>query len=311
MTGLFDILIADDDPDLRDILRSVVEPAGFNVSEASDGKMALEMIRKNPPDLVLLDYSMPEMTGLEVCEHLRQDVLLRHIPVIMLTGRSEIQDKVEGLNAGVDDYLIKPFEPTELLARVRMIMRRTTQRLEANPLTHLPGNNSILHELEKRLAEGQPIAICYVDLDRFKAFNDHYGFKRGDEIIELTARILLDDSKKEGNPGDFVGHIGGDDFITITHPDNVDKLCQAIIRDFDAAVAKYYNESDRKRGYIIHSNRKGHEDKIPLVAISIAVVTNEEKQFTHPGQIAEIGAELKAVAKRNEKSNYVRERRKT
>ena len=167
------ILIADDDPDLRDILRSILEPEGFAVSEAENGEQALQAVRANPPDLMILDYMMPVLTGPEVCQQVKQDLVLAHLPIIMLTGKSEVQDKVRGINAGADDYLIKPFEPQELLARVKMVLRRTTRDLEANPLTKLPGNITIQHELEHRLATGTPIAICYADLDRFKAFNDH------------------------------------------------------------------------------------------------------------------------------------------
>jgi len=162
------ILVADDDPDLRDILRSILEPAGFAVSEAMDGQSALHTIREQPPDLVIMDYLMPGLTGPEVCAELKQDVLLRHLPIIMLTGKSEVQDKVHGLGAGADDYLIKPFEPRELLARVQMVLRRTSQDLEANPLTRLPGNVTIQRELEHRLAAGGPIAVCYLDLNRFR-----------------------------------------------------------------------------------------------------------------------------------------------
>jgi PleD family two-component response regulator len=304
------ILVADDDPDLRDILRSILEPAGFAVSEAMDGRSALLTIRGQPPDLVILDYLMPGLTGPEVCAELKQDLLLRHLPIIMLTGKSDVQDKVHGINAGADDYLIKPFEPQELLARVKMVLRRTSQDLEANPLTRLPGNVTIQRELEHRLAAGGPLAVCYLDLNRFKAFNDHYGFKRGDEVIKRTAKILLEASRAEGSPNDFLGHIGGDDFILITTVDCASRLCEAIIRNFDAMVPALYDEADRTRGYMLHTDRKGQPVKTPLLSISIALVTNEERALSHPGQIAERGAELKAYAKTLERSVYVRERRK-
>ncbi|MBI2104849.1 MAG: response regulator [Candidatus Omnitrophica bacterium] len=303
------ILVADDDPDLRDILRSVLEPAGFSVTEAEDGAAALDAIRRRPPDLLILDYMMPQVTGPEVCRQLKQDTLLRHVPIIMLTGKSELQDKVDGIDAGADDYLIKPFEPAELLARVRMVLRRTITDLEANPLTRLPGNVSIQRELERRIASGGAYAVCYLDLDRFKAFNDHYGFKRGDEVIQRTAEILLKAVKAQGAPGDFVGHIGGDDFIAVTTRDRVDALCEAVIQAFDAMVPQLYDAEDRARGHLLHTDRKGQQVKVPPLSISIAVVTNEGGKVTHPGQIAKIGAELKAYAKQFDRSLYVKERR--
>ena len=305
------VLVADDDADLRDILRSVLEPAGFIVCEAPDGELAFRAIQQQPPDLVILDYMMPRLTGPQVCERLRHDLLLRHLPIIMLTGKSEVQDKVSGINAGADDYLVKPFEPKELLARVHMVLRRTSQGLEANPLTKLPGNVSIQQELERRLAAGEPMAVCYVDLNRFKAFNDHYGFQRGDEVITRTAAVLLEASKAHGSPTDFLGHIGGDDFILVTSAQCGTAVCEAIVRNFDAMAAQLYDEADRARGYLLHTDRKGRPVKVPLLSVAIALVTTEEQQLTHPGQIAALGAELKAYAKQFDRSAYVKERRKT
>jgi len=304
------VLVADDDPDLRDILRSILEPNTFEVLEASDGSTALEAAQRHRPDLVILDYMMPRLDGAEVCQALKQDLLLRHIPIIMLTGRSEIQDKVHGMDAGADDYLVKPFEPQELLARVRMVLRRTAQELEANPLTKLPGNVSIQKELETRLASGAPLAVCYCDLNQFKAFNDHYGFERGDQAIAHTATILLEAVRHHGNPTDFLGHIGGDDFVIVTTPDRAEPISERIIEQFDAAISQLYDEADRKRGYVLSKDRTGKLVKVGVLSISIAVVTNSEQPLTHVGQIAKIGAELKTLAKRIDKSAYVRERRK-
>ncbi len=303
------ILIADDDPDLRDILRSVLEPAGFSVAEASDGQIALENIRAKTPDLVILDYMMPNMTGPQVCEQLKQDTMLRHLPVIMLTGKSEVQDKVQGITAGADDYVIKPFDPAELLARVRMVLRRRAIDLDANPLTKLPGNVSIQRELERRIGGKESLAVCYIDLDRFKAFNDHYGFQRGDEVIKQTAQVLLESSKAYGSGNDFVGHIGGDDFLVMTKAEYGERLCEAIIKRFDAMALKLYDEADQKRGYLLHKDRKGQEVKVPLLSVSIALVSNATQTLTHPAQVATIGAELKAYAKQFDRSIYVKERR--
>ena len=304
------VVVADDDPDLRDILRSILEPQGFRVVEAPDGQAALDTVRSQHPDLLILDFNMPHLTGPEVCQVLKQDLLLRHLPIIMLTGRGELPDKVLGIEAGADDYVVKPFEPTELLARVRMVIRRTAQELEANPLTKLPGNVSIEKEIEMRLAAKKPLAVCYCDLDRFKAFNDHYGFERGDQAIKLTAQVLLEAVQRSGNLGDFVGHIGGDDFVVVTTPDRADAVCQAIIQQFDARIPKLYDEPDRIRHHLVHADRKGDLVMVGVMTISIAVVTNAKRTLTHLGQIAQIGAELKAYAKRFEKSLYVKDQRK-
>jgi diguanylate cyclase (GGDEF)-like protein len=227
----------------------------------------------------------------------------------MVTGKGDINDKVNGIDSGADDYIVKPFEPKELLARIRMILRRTARDLEANPLTRLPGNVSIITELQKRLDNKSVFCVCYIDLDKFKAFNDKYGFEHGDDVIRETARILIRAREELGNPEDFIGHIGGDDFVMVTTPAKADTLCQRIIDDFNKAAPGFYNEPDRKKGYILAKDRKGKEQKIKLLSVSIGVVSNEAREIMHVAQIGEIGAELKTLAKAQEKSNFVKDRR--
>lgn len=304
------ILVVDDEPDIRDVLKITLEAEKYEVIEAENGEEAIKIVSQKVPDLVLLDYKMPKMDGREVCRRIKKDILLRHLPIIMVTGKGEITDKVDGIDAGADDYIVKPFEPEELLAHIRMILRRTEIDLEANPLTRLPGNISILNDLNQRLASQNPFAVCYVDLDKFKAYNDTYGFEHGDNVIKETARILLRTVKEQGNPDDFVGHIGGDDFVVVTTIPAIDTLCPKIIKDFDKTIQGFYNETDWKNGYIIGHDRQGAERKFPLLSISIGVVTNELRKIDHVAQIGEIGAELKAYAKSLKKSNYVVDKRK-
>ncbi len=311
MTPPLTILVADDDADLRDILRSILEPKGFRVVDAADGRAALRTVQAQHPDLLILDYMMPQMDGPQVCRALKEDLLLRHIPIIMLTGKSEIHDKVFGMDAGADDYLVKPFEPEELLARVRTVIRRTSENLEANPLTKLPGNVSIQKTLESRLESRTPLAVCYCDLNRFKAFNDHYGFERGDQVIAHTAQLLLAAVQQYGNPKDFIGHIGGDDFVVITTPDRAELICQQFLRQFDTTTLQFYDEADRRQGYLLHTDRTSQTVKLGFISMAIAIVTNTERPLTHLGEIAKIGAELKMLAKQAGKSAYVSDRRKT
>jgi len=146
-------------------------------------------------------------------------------------------------------------------------------------------------------------------LDKFKSYNDKYGFEHGDEVIRETARLLIRATQECGNRDDFVGHIGGDDFVILTTSDKADGLCQKVILDFENLVSSFYNEKDRKNGYIIGKDRQGLEQKIPLLSISIGIVTNQYRKITHVAQIGEIGAELKAYAKSLERSNYVKDRR--
>lgn len=304
------ILLVDDDPDILDVLEITLSEEKYEILKAMDGKEALRIIKSKPLDLVLLDYSIPKINGRQVCLEVKKDILLRHLPIIMITGKGEISDKVGGIDAGADDYIVKPFEPKELLARIRMVLRRTEIDLEANPLTRLPGNISILNELSRRVENKALFAVCYLDLDKFKAYNDKYGFEHGDEVIRETARILIQATHETGNPDDFIGHIGGDDFVIVTTPNVVDNLCKRIIVDFEKTVPSFYNETDRKKGYIIGHDRRGREQKIPLLSISIGVVTNKFRKIEHVAQIGEIGAELKAYAKSLERSNYVKDKRK-
>lgn len=304
------ILIVDDDPDVLDVLQLTLPEEEYEVAEAHDGQEALEKVYERPPDLIILDYIMPKMNGREVCQKLKKDVLLRHMPIIMLTGKGDVKDKVEGLDAGADDYIVKPFEPEELLARIRMTLRRSQMDLDAAPLTRLPGNVSIFNEIEQRIKSGKKFAVGYVDLDKFKLFNDKYGFTWGDRTIQQTARVVIKAVEEKGAPEDFVGHIGGDDLVIVTEPTAIDAVCKQIIKEFDKAAPKLYPPEDLKRGYIVGKDRQGKTVKAELISISIGVVTNEHRNLTHVAEVAEIGAELKEYAKKQKGSNYVKDKRK-
>jgi len=164
------ILTVDDDPDILDVLELTLSEQ-YDVIQAPNGEEGLKMVRTTIPDLIICDYMMPVMNGREFCKALKKDVLLRHVPFIMLTGKGEVTDRIHGIEAGVDDYMVKPFSPDELMARIKMILRRTIQSLDASPLTHLPGNTSIMEELQACIAREKPFAIGYADLDKFKAYN--------------------------------------------------------------------------------------------------------------------------------------------
>ena len=303
------VLVVDDEPDIRDVLRITLEGEGYEIHEAANGQEAIAQLQKVSPQLILLDCKMPRMDGIEVCQILKKDILLQHLPVIMLTSKGDVTDKVTGLEAGADDYITKPFEPMELLVRVKMLLRRTARTLDANPLTKLPGNVSILEEIQARIDSGKPFAAYYIDLDKFKAFNDTYGFERGDEMIRSTARILLATMRDLGGAGDFLGHVGGDDFVMLTLPDAVDKICRNIVKEFAEMAPALYSEADRKRGYIEAKDRDGQIRRFGMTTISVAVVTNEQRKITRVAEVAQIGAELKEWAKIHGGNRWVKDRR--
>lgn len=299
------ILVVDDEPALREMLRDVLEMAGFEVVTAGNGAVALTTLRADLVDLMLLDCSMPVMDGYETLEQVRRDSLLGTLPVIMLTVLNTEQDEIKGLRLGIDDYITKPFKSSVLLARVNRVLARKQASISANPLTELAGNALIKAEAEKRLASGAPFALVYADLNNFKSFNDTYGFQRGDEIIKHTAGVLVRAVKAGGGRGDFVGHVGGDDFVLLTGMDRASGLCTAVIREFDATVPAYYDDGDRARGFIMALDRAHVMRKFPIITISLAVVSTRHQASQTYGALVETAATLKKQAKESPRSAWV------
>jgi PleD family two-component response regulator len=304
------ILLIDDDPLIRRIVTRTLTAKGYHVAEASSGAEGLALALKNPPDLILLDVMMPGLDGFEVCAVLRQNSLTANTPVLMLTALDQTDSKVRGLQAGADDYITKPFNLDELQMRIEAHLRRSERDLGANPLTILPGNIAIEHTLRQRLATAQPLAVLYIDLTNFKEYNDEYGWLKGDEIIKMLARQIIDATRKQGNSDDFIGHIGGDDFVVMSAPPRAEPIAQMIIPRFDVEILLFYPEEARARGYIETVDRRGNPFHAPIVSVAIAIVTNEPAQFHHPGQVAARSAELKKYVKSLPGSQYAFDRRR-
>jgi len=302
------ILIADDLPDLLQALKETLEREGFRVTAVGDGQAALDEIRRDPPDIAVLDFKMPKMSGFEVCAALREDPLLENLPVVILSASGTRDSKVQGLTLGADDFITKPVDIRELLARIRMILKRSRQGLDANPLTRLPGNLSIESRVERAFAEGRTFAVLYVDLNQFKAYNDAYGYDSGDRVIKALARVLVD-QLRNGGGADFVGHIGGDDFIVLSSPEKMETLAQRICDEFDAAVPGFYNEEDRKRGYLVSPDRQGNRREFPLLSVSVGICHNRDRALAGFAQVAQIGAEMKKKAKAKTGSAWAVDRR--
>lgn len=291
------ILIVDDNPDILDLLEITLQDE-FTLIKASCGNEALEKLKNEGPGLIVLDYILPDLEGPKVCKIIRKDPLFLHIPILMLTGKGEVEDKVDGLEAGADDYMLKPFEPQELIARIRMLLRRSAANLDANPLTRLPGNVSINKELMEKIQLKEKFATLYIDIDNFKAVNDYYGFEKGDNVIKETARILIDSIQKKGLTKDFVGHIGGDDFVIITVPEKAEEIATKIISDFDSISSSFFEQEDRLKGYIETKGRDNQIHKFGFPTISIGIVTTLNQNFTHTAQVNSLGAEVKSMAKK-------------
>ncbi|HOV26700.1 MAG TPA: response regulator [Pseudobacteroides sp.] len=301
------ILIVDDTELIVRIITDILVPAGYDVISANSGEEGIEMVRREKPDLVLLDIIMCGMDGLEVCKILRADESNNLMPIIILTAEDDEEQKLQGLELGADDYIKKPFNPRELVARVRNTLIRIDRNRWANPLTGLRGNLEIQSEITRRIFSKDSFIVVYADLDNFKAYNDVYGFASGDRAIKLTADIILDCIHAFGTPTDFVGHVGGDDFILIISPQYADLICESIIKRFDKKIVELYNMEDRNQGFISTANRHGQMREYPIMSISLAAVSNENRNLTSHVQVAEIAAELKKKAKLITGSAYIRD----
>lgn len=306
MTTPARILVADDDPALCLLLRETLQDAGYSVLIANNGDQLVRMAQDHVPDLLLVDLMMPLMDGFEAIRQLRNDTRTAHLPMIILTARSASAEVVTGFESGADDYIVKPYDIDVLLARIRSHLRRASQRPVRNPLTGLPGNVLLQAELERRLAGDQPFALIYIDLDNFKAFNDAYGFSRGDRAIRMLASVL----SEVAPPDDFLGHIGGDDFAILHYGGDAEGLCRKIIASFDVRVHELYDTVDLQRGFLRAVDRHGTSRQFGLLSLSISVVNSQGRQFSSVDEISKVAAELKGAAKSISGSSYVIDRRR-
>lgn len=305
------VLIVDDDADIRRFLGLTLRHDGFDVHEAVDAEDALDQARRIDPDVILLDVMMPGVDGYEVCRRLRSDPRTQETPVILLTAKGRAEDKIRGLDVGADDYVVKPFDPEELVARVNSVLRRSRALRDVSPLTGLPGNKRIDAELRKLVAEsGDGFAVLYADLDDFKVYNDHYGFMRGDEVLRYTAEALRAALEHHPSARNFLGHLGGDDFIAVTAPELVDDVCEEICRAFDEDVAGFYDDEDVERGYVEAVDRYGERRRVPPVSISIGVATTAHRDLQTQWEISAVATEMKHLAKGGKGSRFEVDRRR-
>jgi diguanylate cyclase (GGDEF)-like protein len=303
------VLVVDDDPFIARLLEIELRAVGYEVLLASDGQQALDAVAGSVPDLVLADVMMPNMDGFELTRRLRQDSRTATVSVILLTARGLSADKLEGFSVGADDYIVKPFDTPELLARIRGVLRRAKEMRAQSPLTGLPGNVRIESEIEERVTAGDTFAILYVDLDHFKSFNDHYGFMRGDQVIQWTARLLQDVALELGGASTFVGHVGGDDFVVVCGADLAERIAETVIARFDAKAADQYDDADRAVGHIEVTNRRGEIQRFPFLSISIGIASTARRSFSHYAEAVAVATEMKSFTKGTPGSSWAIDRR--
>jgi diguanylate cyclase (GGDEF)-like protein len=305
------LLIIDNDPSSVEEIKGFLDQAGgrFIFNRAESSLQAVDAIYSDPPDIILISQSLKGETWKDLCKTIKADTIFGYLPIVLILQPTQHDRPIDWEDVPADDYLEKPINPNELGTRISLNLMRTARVRDINPLTRLPGNYTIIKEIQERIDSGSLFTIGYVDLDNFKSFNDRYGFLRGDEVIKVTARLVTNSVRKLHTLDAFVGHIGGDDFVFIVPPDRLDDVCQEVIGNFDLIVGDFYDEGDRTRGYIESTNRKGQKEQFPIVPISIAVVTNEYRPIKHIGEVSSIAAEVKNRVKSMPGSNYVKDLR--
>jgi diguanylate cyclase (GGDEF)-like protein len=303
------VLVAEDDAATGTMIDLALQEAGYDCVVAADGRTALELARRSRPDLVVLDVGMPILSGDEVHRELRRDPRTRFIPVVFVTAKRTTAEMAARLRNGADDFVAKPFDIDELVARIASALRRAAELRSLNPLSGLPGNLTIALEIDARLAEGTDVACLYVDVDHFKDFNDHHGFARGDHLIAHVAELLSQTVNELGDDA-FVGHVGGDDFVLLAPGRHAEALAREIVTRFDASIPALYDAEDRARGYVEATDRRGRTRRVPFVTVSIGVVPLRPERFAGATEVARAAAEMKEVAKRRSGSGYAVDRRR-
>ncbi len=279
----------------------------WNVYEK--GGNALEEVMINPPDVLLTGLKLPDMLGTELVACLKGENVYSTIPTVLCLESSEFPYNFEP-SFVPDDFVVFPQDLPTLKARIEMALMRAQRNADCNPLTHLPGNTSIINYFQYHIKNKTDFAMGYCDLDYFKSFNDAYGFSRGDEVLLMTARIILNTARRISPDNFFVGHIGGDDFLFALRPELAEEACKNIISSFDTIVPQFYDAKDREKGCLKSIDRRGNECVFPIMAISIGVVFNVNGNLTHYNQASEIAMELKKKAKATEHSHYILDRRR-
>lgn len=245
---------------------------------------------------------------IEMVKLIKRNTFLAAIPVVLIHANPDENIVIAAYQVGAEDFIYGDWKEKLIEVRISKIIERSRRDMSINPSTHLPGPAIIEHELKEQITQRAEFAVCYADLDNFKAYNDYYGYYFGDKIIRLTAKIIKDivfDVCREG----FVGHIAGDDFIFIIPKGNIEFICKNIIKTFDSLIPTKYKADDIRRGYITTLNRSGKKENFPILTISIAVLINKIGSFSHVGEISKMLADLKKATKQKKGSNYMIERR--
>ena len=270
----------------------------------------IDIALNNIPSLIIINEDAIQRDVVELCKQIRRNEDNTITPVIVVSSNTDKQHRLEILRESVEYYIKKPVDEEYLYHTIKNLGRLLSINRTISPLTGLPGNVQIHAELKKRLTKKEEFAVLYIDLDNFKAYNDIYGFLKGDQIIQFTAETILGGVHSFFTEGTFVGHIGGDDFIAIVPYEKIDELCQTMIATFDKGVRRFFTEEDQEKGYIEVENRKGIIEQFPLTSVSIGVVVAEHDRFANILEIGEVSTQVKHLSKSIQGSSYAIDRRK-
>lgn len=272
----------------------------------------IDYVLQNIPTLIIINEDKINVDIIGLCSRIRENEDTRATPIIVVSSNIEKEHRLKILDTSVEYYIRKPIDIDYLYYTIKNIVTLMYVNRGVSPLTGLPGNMQIEAELKRRLRKKIEFNVLYFDLDNFKAYNDLYGFLRGDEIIKLTAKIIQRNIHDMGVEDSFIGHIGGDDFVAIVSSEiDIERVCQNIIIEFDYEILEYFSDQDSEKGYMEVENRKGEIEQFPLVSISVGVVVIEKGRFKNILEIGEVGAQVKHIAKATMGSTYVIDRRKT
>jgi diguanylate cyclase (GGDEF)-like protein len=298
------ITILSSNPQLASHVQIRLHSKGCQVATMACTDSVLGVFYSDPPDLLIIDLSAEARCGLSIVAILRNDSFFSAIPIIGLLDTIE-SDTLDWERCPLDDFIGLPLNFNELFNRISLALFRLKRIFDNNPLTRLPGNTSIQLAIEAAIAT--PTAVCYIDINDFKPYNDTYGFSHGDEVIRMTARIMFNAVHDAG--GGFCGHIGGDDFVCIVPLDAAESVCQTIITHFDMIVLDLFDDETKHLGHYYGTNRKGEKENIPLLSVSIGVVPMNMPKLQHAAKVSEVAAELKKRAKDSGGSRYVVDKR--
>jgi GGDEF domain-containing protein len=297
------------DPELAAMFKSLWTGGEVEWTVFERGRGAMEVIFNEPPDLLVVDNRLADIASTEVATIVKSENVYRQLPVILCLDEGDLAEPWNWNELEADDFLVRPVSPVEVRERVHLTLCRASRAMDANPLTKLPGNTSIIQRMQDLIDRQEDFALAYCDLDYFKSFNDKYGFSRGDEVLMMTARVIVNTIRSFTGVRTFVGHVGGDDYVFITPANIAEEACRRVVDAFDGIVPHFYDEDDRDRGSIVSTDRQGEVRSFPLMALSIAVVFNTGGRLKHFGEASAIAMSLKKKAKENPKSCYVLDRR--